>query len=112
MHWITEDAQVQCTHQLGKVTNLPSQDLVTVQARRVLVQPDPVGRTIAGCPNIGVGIKPCTATLVVQRGYSEWIRIDGQAVCLDSVTGFTDGTPPGVVKYEVAAPGQTWIAQR
>ena len=37
MLWITEDALVVCKHQLGKVTNLPSQDLVTIDSRRVLV---------------------------------------------------------------------------
>jgi hypothetical protein len=45
----------------------------------------------------------------VQRGYSEFVRIDGRPVCLESVTGFTDGTPPGVVKYKVNAPGQSLV---
>jgi hypothetical protein len=112
MFWITEDALVVCKHQLGKVANQPSQDLVTVQGRRVLVEADPQGRTISGCPNYGPSIKPCTTTLVVQQGYSEWIRVDGRSVCLDTVTGFTDGTPPGVVKYVVNAPGQQWVEQR
>jgi hypothetical protein len=82
---------------------------VTVQGRPVLVRADPEGRPIAGCPNIGPTIKPCTTTLAVQKGYSDFIRIDGRPVCLDSVTGLTDGTPPGVVKYKVNVPGQTWV---
>jgi hypothetical protein len=101
-----------CRHQLGKVTNLPSQDLVTIDARRVLIEADPQGRPISGCPNYGPSIKPCTTTLRVEAGYSEWIRIDNRSLCLDSVTGFTDGTPPGIVRYIVDAPGQQWVTQR
>lgn len=112
MRWLTEDAAVVCKHQLGKVTNAPSQDLVHIDGRRVLVDADPERRPIVGCPNYGPAIKPCTTTLKVQAGYSEWIRIDGHSVCLDAITGFTDGTPPGLVKYVVAAPGQEWLAQQ
>jgi hypothetical protein len=54
----------------------------------------------------GAGIRPCKNTLKVLRGYSDWIRIDERRVCLDTVTGLTDGTPPGTVKYIVADPGQ------
>jgi len=111
MLWITEDALVVCKHQLGKVTNLPSQDLVTIDSRRVLVEADPEGRPIAGCPNYGPAIKPCTTTLKVQQGYSDWIAINGRSICLDTVTGLTDGTPPGIVKYVVNAAGQQWVVQ-
>lgn len=112
MKWLTEDAKLVCKHQLGVVQNLPSQVLVTVGGRRVLVEPDPVGRPIGGCPNYGPTIKPCTSTLPVQAGYSSWIRIQGRAVCLDTVTGLTDGTPPGMVKYVVVAPGQALVEER
>ena len=111
MLWITEDALVVCKHQLGKVANLPSQDLVTIDSRRVLVEADPEGRPIAGCPNYGPAIKPCTTTLKVQQGYSDWIAINGRSICLDTVTGLTDGTPPGIVKYVVNAAGQQWVVQ-
>lgn len=109
MRLLTVDALMVCAHELGKVGLVPSQRWVTVSGRPVLVRADPEGRPIAGCPNIGPTIKPCTSTLAVQRGYSEFIRIDGRAVCLDSVTGLTDGTPPGVVKYKVNVPGQTLV---
>jgi hypothetical protein len=55
---------------------------------------------------VSITIKPCTATLVAEAGYSSFVRISGRRVCLDSVTGLTDGTPPGVVKYLVRDPGQ------
>lgn len=112
MHWLTEDTLVVCKHQLGKVANAPSQNFVRIDARRVLVDSDPERRPITGCPNYGPAIKPCTTTLKVQQGYSQWIRIGGHSICLDTVTGLTDGTPPGLVKYVVNAAGQQWVAQR
>ena len=110
MRWVTLEGQVRCGH-LGKVGLVASQHWVTIEGRPVLVQPDPEGRPITGCPNIGPAIKPCTTTLAVRSGYSTWIRVEGQPVVLDGVTGFTDGTPPGVVKYHDASPGQTLVSE-
>ena len=47
----------------------------------------------------------------MQQGYSDWIAINGRSICLDTVTGLTDGTPPGIVKYIVNAAGQQWVVQ-
>ena len=110
MHWVTLEAVVQCAH-LGKVGLTASQTWVTVLGRPVLVRADPEGRPISGCPNIGPTIKPCTSTLKVRSGYSTWIRVDGRPVALDSLVGLTDGTPPGVVKYQVNAPGQRLVSE-
>ncbi|MDH3460567.1 MAG: hypothetical protein OEM00_06235 [Burkholderiaceae bacterium] len=112
MFWITEAATLVCKHQLGKVQNVPTQDLVKIGSRRLLVRPNPEGKAIAGCPNYGPSIKPCTTTLLVQEGYSDWIRVQGRSVCLDTVTGYTDGTPPGVVKYIVIDSGQHWVSEK
>ena len=112
MRWLTEDAVVTCKHVLGIVQQEPCQELVTIARRRVLVEPDPVGRTIKGCPNVGATIKPCVKTLAVQEGYSPFIRVAGRRVVLDSLTGLTDGTPPGTVKYVVRDPGQKLVDQR
>jgi len=109
---LTEDAVIVCSHELGLVRIEATQDLVTVAARRLLVEVDPEGRPIVGCPNIGVAIKPCTSTLKVQAGYSEWLRISGRRICLDTIRGLTDGTPPGVVDYKVRHPGQNLVAER
>lgn len=111
MYWLTEDAVLVCAHELGMVGIIATQDLVTVERRRVLVKADPEQRPITGCPNTGPTIKPCTSTLAVKTGYSDWIHIQGRPVCLDTVTGLTDGTPPGTVKYRVRRPGQDWIAE-
>jgi hypothetical protein len=111
MHLMTEDALVVCTHELGIVGIVAGQTLVTIGRRKVLVEIDPQGRPIGGCPNVGPSIKPCLTTLVVKQGYSSLLRINGKRVCLDTVTGFTDGTPPGVVKYKVNNPGQNLVEE-
>ncbi|HEV8516313.1 MAG TPA: hypothetical protein VGQ47_01580 [Candidatus Limnocylindrales bacterium] len=110
MRLLTEDAVLVCLHQLGRVENRPSQSLVTVDRRRVLVEDDPERRSIRLCPNIGATIKPCQTTLKVKQGYSTFLKIDGAPVALDSVTGLTDGTPPGIVEYVVIQPGQKLVA--
>ena len=110
MRFLTEDAVLVCLHELGKIQNQPSQKLVTIDDRRVLVDNDPERRSISRCPNIGATIKPCQTTLKVKVGYSTFIRIDGKKVALDSVRGLTDGTPPGLVEYKVRRPGQGLVA--
>lgn len=111
MRWLTEDAKLICKHELGVVDIVPSQAFVTINGRHVLVETDPEGRPIHHCPNYGPTIKPCTATLKVLGGYSLWLRIGGRRICLDTVTGLTDGTPPGTVKYLVADAGQQLVAE-
>jgi hypothetical protein len=108
---LTEDAILNCAHILGLVNLSPSQDLVTVAKRRILADPDPENRPIAGCPNINVGIKPCTQTLWVDKGYSEFVRIGGKRICLASLQGITDGTPPRSVKYVVRTAGQEFVSE-
>jgi hypothetical protein len=87
------------------------QSWVTIERRRVLVATDPEGQSISGCPNrnVAVGLTPCTTTLRVIEGYSAFLRIDGRRVCLDAVTGLTNGSPPGTVNYTVKDPGQTLV---
>ena len=109
MKWLTEDAVIICKHELGIVHLIPTQDLVTIGGRKVLVENNPEAKLIVGCPNIGATIKPCTLTLKVEAGYSDFLRIHGQSICLETVTGLTDGTPPGVVKYAVRSPGQELV---
>ncbi len=111
MMLLTEDALVVCNHELGTVNIQATQDLVTVEDRHVLVETNPESRPIKGCPNAGPTIKPCQLTLRVQKGYSDLLRIEGKRVCLDTVTGLTDGTPPGTVKYKVRVPGQGFVSE-
>ena len=108
MYCMTEDATVVCDHQYGNVQGFdPAQGWVTVMRRRILVEPDPVGRTIAGCPNLPPMGKPCTNTMAVASGYSALIRIDGRRVCLDTVVGMTNGVAP--VLYRVRNPAQELV---
>jgi hypothetical protein len=112
MKLITVDALLTCKHLTGKVqvddrNNI--QDFVTIQGRPVQVENDPEMKRIAGCANMGPTIKPCTNSLKVYQGYSNFIRIQGRRICLDTVRGLTDGTPPGTVEYEVRRPGQDFV---
>ena len=111
MDLLTEDALLVCDHVIGRVAIIATQGLVTIQNRRVLVETDPESRPISPCPNVGATIKPCLQTLPVQSGYSGLVFIDGKRVCLDSVTGLTDGTPPAIVNYSVRNPGQTLVTE-
>jgi len=109
MKFLTEDAVLVCEHELGHVGLSPIQNLVTINHRKVLVETDPESRPISGCPNYGLTIKPCLTTLRVQVGYSTFIRVNHRKVCLDTVTGLTDGTPPGIVQYKVRTSGQNFV---
>ncbi len=109
MFWLTEDAVLRCAHIMGLVAIEPTQTLVTIAGRRVLVATDPEAKAIAGCPNAAPPFRPCLNTRRVEKGYSAFIHINGHEVCLDTVTGKTDGTPTGVVYYHVATPGQSLV---
>src|SRR5262245_3782028 len=109
MLWVTTHASIKCGHD-GKVENLPSQQWVRAGTYPVLVDNDPQGRRISGCPNIGPTMKPCTKTLRVARGYSDYIRVDGHAVVLSNLDGLTDGTVPGTVHYTVRDAGQDFVS--
>lgn len=111
MRLLTEDAVLVCLHEKGRVNIIATQDLTTVEGRALLVETDPEGRPIAGCPMYGPAIRPCQTTLRVDVGYSDLLRIDGRRVCLDTVNGLTDGTPPGVVEYKVRHPGQEFVTE-
>ena len=110
MRLLTEDAVLICNHMTGTVDAQPTQTLVTIEGRRMLVDANPEGRRISGCP-IQAPLKPCLLTLQVDEGYSHLLYIQGHRVCLDTVTGLTDGTPPGTVHYRVLQPGQNWVSE-
>ncbi len=109
MNLLTSTAVLCCDHVSGLVGLAPTQQWVRVSGVPLLVRDNPERRPITGCPNYGATIKPCVTTLAVQAGYSTLVRIGKREVCLDTVTGLTDGTPPGIVKYAVRDPGQHWV---
>jgi hypothetical protein len=110
MRWLTRDATMICEHGGGVKVEF-TQTLVRIERREVLVATDPEGRDINVCPNVApvIGLRPCKTTLKVKQGYSTFIRIGGHAVCLDTVTGLTDGSPPGIVNSKVVEPGQALL---
>lgn len=109
MLWVTTDASIACGHD-GVVQNVPRQRWVTVDSSPVLLDDDPEGRAVVGCPNVGPTVKPCARTLRVHDGYSAWISVDGHAVVLSDLDGLTDGTVPGTVHYTVRNPGQAHVS--
>lgn len=112
MEWIIKESVIKCAH-LGVVDNVNSQDWVRIvhddEPVPVLVDDDPQGRDINGCPNSGAYVKKCSQTLEVKVGYSEWIRIDGKAIVLSHLDGLTNGTPPKKVPYNVTDPKQLFV---
>ena len=110
MRWLTEDAVMACEHG-GSVKLQTTQNFVRIAKRHVLIEPNPEGRSIGGCPNSNpvIGIRPCLHTLKVKDGYSRFVRIAKWAICLETIQGLTDGTPPGIVNYRVRAPGQNLV---
>jgi hypothetical protein len=112
MKILTEKALLVCEHELGHVQNRPSQDFVRIGGQRILVEDDPKGRSISGCPLPPPpvpGGPPCRHTLTVDAGYSGLLTVHGHRICLDTVTGLTDGMTAGTIKYKVRNPGQTLL---
>jgi hypothetical protein len=109
MKLLTEDAVIRCPH-AARVAVPPTQTLVRINGRQVLVNDDPENKTISMCPNFTLsGINPCTRSLRPEAGYSAFVKIDGRAIVLDSLTGLTNGTPPGTHKYICLSPGQELV---
>ena len=117
MKLLTDQARLTCDHRTGIVCLIPpppltrplAQQWVTIEGHPVLVEADPEGKLIVGCANAGPTIKPCSLTLKVTQGYSDLVSIEARRVCLVTVTGLTDGTPPGFVAYGVRDAGQDWV---
>lgn len=110
---LVPQAILKCAHGTGVVQNVHSQEYVRIAGNPVLIEPDPQGRTIAGCNNVNplTGIFPCLLTLGVDQGYSDLLRVDGKRACLQTVRGGTSGTPVGTHEYWVRSPGQALVAQ-
>jgi hypothetical protein len=109
MRIISTNSVLCCDHKIGIVSNRPSQHFVRIDGALILIGDDPVRKPIAGCPNAGPTIKPCTSTMNIESGKSSLVHINGTPVCMDTVSGGTDGTPPMATKYKVAVPGQNFV---
>lgn len=111
MKIITDRTDLRCDHG-GKLNGVFSSDpLVKIDGASVLVDGDLLMKPVSGCPNIGATIKPCMLTLTMNSGRSSFIKINHRSVLVDTATGITDGTPPGVIKYSVFMPNQGLVEE-
>ncbi len=107
---ITEDAVLKCAH--GGTVNLkPIQHWVTVEKRVILVEGDPLDRSISACPMATPLTPPCHKTVSVDStaSYSAFVTVNGLRVCRDTATGTTDWSKLGTIPYSVTKPGQSLV---
>lgn len=108
---LTRDAVLKCAHG-GVVGIAPFQTWVVIREVPVLVEPDPLSRPIAACPQMTPTTPPCLVTVSVDEGasYSAFVTIDGHRVCMDTATGRTDWAKLSTVPYSVTSPGQDFVS--
>jgi hypothetical protein len=105
---VTTNARIVCAHG-GQVTLMPRQTTVTIQGAPVLRETDIMGAPIVGCAQPPtVSSKPCTTVVsVLPGGSAPTVSAGGMPVHLDTLSGITDGVPPGTVM--VVSAGQTSV---
>ncbi|WP_217913381.1 hypothetical protein [Miltoncostaea marina] len=105
---LTTNARVMCVHG-GQVTLAPRQGAVTAAGAPVLRETDLIGAPIVGCAQPPtVSSKPCTTVVAVLPGGSApTVSVGGLPAHVASLSGITDGVPPGTVM--VVSPGQTTV---
>jgi hypothetical protein len=105
---VTTNATIMCSHG-GQVTLIPKQAQVTIQGGSVLCEGDLSGAPIIGCLQPpSPGSKPCTMVVSTLPGSSApTVLVLGRPVLLQTLTGLTDGVPPGTIM--VANPGQATV---
>jgi hypothetical protein len=106
---VTSNATIMCPHG-GRVVLTPRQSQVLVEGGAALCEGDLIGAPIIGCAQpASPGSKPCTAVVSTLPGSSSpRITAGGRPVYLDTLTGMTDGVPPGMIT--VVDPGSTTTA--
>jgi hypothetical protein len=103
---VTTGATILCAHG-GQVTLVPRQTTVTISGNHVLREGDLSGAPIVGCLQPPTpSTKPCTTVISTLPGSaSTRVTAAGLPVLLATLSGITDGVPPGTIM--VANPGQT-----
>lgn len=112
---LTEDAVLRCDHG-GTVGLAPRLDWITIVGRRLLVEDDPLGRPIHGCPMLTPTTPRCTRTITVDEtpSYAAFVTAraggdDARRLCLATATGRTNWALVATVSYSVASPGQALV---
>jgi hypothetical protein len=107
---VTANAVITCPHQ-GQVELIPGQENVVIEGGPILCAPDLVGATIIGCTQpASMSSKPCLHVVSIVPGpgsTSKKVTVGGRPVYLSTLSGMTDGVPPGVVSVTDA--GQTTV---
>lgn len=109
MKILTKKAVLTCDHIGGKVNLKTTRKFVTINGDPIALAIDPSFKSIEGCPNASISIKPCKLTMPPGKGKSELVHIGGLPVALETIEGGTDGTPPGITKYGVRFAGQDFV---
>src|SRR5690242_3991192 len=106
---LNSQAVVMCAHG-GQVMLIPRQISVLLQGAPAMCEPDLLGAPIVGCALPPTpATKPCTTVVSTLPGStSPRVTAGGRPVYLDTLSGVTDGVPPGVVS--VVASGTTVTA--
>lgn len=95
LKYLNHASVLTCTHG-GKVQLMPpAYRSFYVQGTPVLTERDLMAALIVGCPQVGVGIKPCTKVTQILLGRARDIRVDGDTPILENLLALTDGAPPG-----------------
>lgn len=100
---VNSSAVIMCAHG-GQVVVTPRQATVVVQGGPALCEPDLVGAPIVGCAQPPTpSTKPCTTVVSTLPGSTSLrVTAGGRPVYLDTLTGMTDGVPPGIVSVVVS----------
>jgi hypothetical protein len=105
---VTSNATILCAHG-GRVTLIPRQAQVLAGGAPALCEPDLVGAPIAGCAQpASPSTKPCTMVASTFPGSTSLkVMAGGRPVYVATLTGLTDGVPPGAIM--VVDPGQVAV---
>ncbi|HSJ73377.1 MAG TPA: hypothetical protein VK904_03600 [Miltoncostaeaceae bacterium] len=105
---LTTSARIMCAHG-GQVQLIPKQGTVTIQGAQILRETDLIGAPIVGCAQPpSPGSKPCTMVVsALPGGSAPKVAVAGMPAHLDTLSGMTDGVPPGTISVLFA--GQTTV---
>jgi len=101
---LTVAGTVTCIHG-GQVILTPRQTKLLVQGQPAMCEAHLIGCPIVGCLQPpSPGTKPCTAVVMAKNVTPTKLSVQGLPVANQSLTGITDGVPPGAII--VQNPGQ------
>ena len=100
--------EVICPH-AGRVMLSPRQVTVIAGGGYAICLDDVVGAPIVGCVTPDTKLTaPCKRVVAVLPGSTSMVvSVASRPVCVETLTGLTDGRPPGTIS--VASPGQVSV---